>query len=221
MNATEHHLAVRRTARFHTLGAIAAETREVWFVLHGHGQLSAYFIRHFAPLAGSGRLVVAPEALNRFYLEQSGWQGAGSSRVGATWMTREDRLAEIEDYIRYLDALQFEIFRTVPREQARCVLLGFSQGVATAVRWACRGRLRPDVLVLWAGTIPPELDVHDVQPLRSMKVVRVIGRQDDMAQADTIAAEDARIERLGIAAETVRFDGGHELNTEVLQQIAV
>jgi predicted esterase len=185
----EHHLAVRRTARYHTLGEPGDSLRQVWFVLHGHGHLSGFFIRHFAPLADGTRLVVAPEGLNRFYLEPTNWQGAGQARVGATWMTREDRLVEIEDYVRYLDALQHEILRGLDRRLVRVVLLGFSQGVATALRWSCLGRIRPDLLVAWAGPLPPELDEKSVAHLRG-RVVRVLGNGDEMASDEAVAAED-------------------------------
>ena len=158
MSAREHHLAVRRTARYHTLGEPGDALRQVWFVLHGHGQLSSYFIRHFTALADGTRLIVAPEALNRFYLEHTSWEGAGQARVGATWMTREDHLIEIDDYVRSLDALQHQVRAGSNGATARVVVLGFSQGVATAFRWACRGRIRPDVLVAWAGPLPAELD---------------------------------------------------------------
>ena len=58
---------------------IGTGVREVWFVLHGFGQLSPYFIRHFGVLADGTRLIVAPEALNRFYLERTSWKGAGTA----------------------------------------------------------------------------------------------------------------------------------------------
>ena len=95
--AREHHLAVNRTARYHTLGEPSAALRQVWFVLHGHAQLSAFFIRHFAVLDDGTRLIVAPEALDRFYVDRTTFTGAGQARVAATWMTKEDRLAEIAD----------------------------------------------------------------------------------------------------------------------------
>lgn len=219
MSPREHHLAVRRSARYHTLGEKNDALRQVWFVLHGHGQLSGHFIRHFTPLADGSRMIVAPEALNRFYLDSTSWQGAGQARVGATWMTREERLVEIEDYVRYLDALQHEALRGLDRRRIRVVVLGFSQGVATALRWSCFGRMRPDLLVAWAGALPMELDEKCVAHLKG-RVVRVIGSNDELASAEAVAAEDQRWERLGLGAETVRFDGGHELNAEVLLSLA-
>ena len=59
-------LEVPRTARYYTVGD-RGTARSVWLAVHGYGQLAGYFARHFAPHA-EGRLVVAPEALSRFYV---------------------------------------------------------------------------------------------------------------------------------------------------------
>ena len=101
----EEHLTVQRTARYYTLGAAGPGLRQLVVACHGYGQLAGRFIRHFAPLDDGSRLVVAPEALSRFYLDEPGTAPAAERRVGACWMTREDRLHEIDDYVRYLDAL--------------------------------------------------------------------------------------------------------------------
>ena len=93
----ERFIRVERTARFHVLGDIRT-CRELWVVVHGYGQLGRYFLNNFTGME-EGRCIVAPEGLSRFYLD------AEHSRVGATWMTREDRLHEIEDHIAYLDRL--------------------------------------------------------------------------------------------------------------------
>ena len=101
----ERHITVRRTARYFTLGPADGSPRQVWFVLHGYGQLASQFVRVFEPLDDGTRLIVAPEALNRFYLVGVDTMPAADRPVGATWMTREDRDNEIEDYIAYLDDL--------------------------------------------------------------------------------------------------------------------
>ena len=62
---TEHHLGVPRTARYFTLGQDSAS--EIWFVLHGYGQLAARFADHFAALDDGTRLIVAPEGLSQRY----------------------------------------------------------------------------------------------------------------------------------------------------------
>ena len=96
---TEKHIIINKTARYYTLGSLNERTKQVWFVLHGHGQLAGNFIKKFEPLLSDDVFFIAPEALNHFYLKR------GSMDVGATWMTKEDRLNEIKDYINYLNDL--------------------------------------------------------------------------------------------------------------------
>jgi predicted esterase len=216
----EHHIVVPRTARYATLGEPGPALREVWFVLHGFGQLSPYFIRHFGVLADGTRLIVAPEALNRFYLDRTSWAGAGTARVGATWMTREERESEMRDYVAWLDLLYERVFTDVAREPVRVVVLGFSQGVATGARWLCRGRARAEAFVMWAGPFPPELDAEAVRPLRAMRLKRVLGDEDEMARPEHVATEEERFRALGLEAPLVRFPGAHALHRDTLVAIA-
>src|SRR5439155_683249 len=124
----EHHLSVSRTARYFTLGERSAAEAEVGFACHGYGQLAARFLEKLRVLDDGTRYLVAPEGLSRFYLSESPTE----RRVGASWMTREDRLAEIADYVQYLDAVYQEVFGLLDRSQVTVHALGFSQGVATA-----------------------------------------------------------------------------------------
>src|SRR5690606_29110285 len=111
----EQHTTVPRTARYYTLGRAGPELGQVWFVCHGYGQLAARFIRRFRGLDNGRRLIVAPEALSRFYVGDHGGPHGPESRVGATWMTREDRLREIDDYVRYLDLLHDHVMAGADR----------------------------------------------------------------------------------------------------------
>jgi predicted esterase len=193
----------------------------VWFVLHGFGQLAGFFIRHFAVLDDGTRLIVAPEALSRFYLGEVNGATSAQARVGATWMTREDRLTEIADYVRYLDSLHDHVRAMVGRDGVPCTALGFSQGVATACRWAARGQARLDRLVLWAGRLPPEFaERADVERLARLTLVRVLGARDALATASDVAEEERRLAALGLEATLLRFDGGHELDPATLRALA-
>ncbi len=100
----ERHIRVTRTARVQLLGNPGPLVGEIWFGCHGYGQLASDLARQLEVLHAPDRLVVVPEALSRFYLDPLD-RRASERRVGATWMTREDREAEISDYVSYLDTL--------------------------------------------------------------------------------------------------------------------
>ena len=211
---TEHHLSVRRTARYFTLGPAAATAREVWIVLHGYGQLAARFLRAFAPLDDGARCIVAPEGLSRFYAESG-----RNDKIGASWMTREDRLAEIDDYVRYLDVLYDEVMRgavAVP-----VTVLGFSQGTATAARWLAQGSVRAGRLILWGGEVPPDLDLAAArQCWEKTDVTLVVGSQDQYITPKVLSRDEQRLREHGISFRVEGFDGGHEIVPEVLGRIA-
>jgi predicted esterase len=214
----EHRLAVTRSARYYTLGRPGPALRDVWFVCHGYGQLAERFLRHFEAVADDTRLLVAPEGLSRFYL------GSGTHRdakVGASWMTREDRLTEIADYLRYLDALYAEVFRQVERSAVRVTAFGFSQGAATASRWAALGHSRVDHIVLWGGELPPDLDLAAVRDrLAAMTVAIVYGERDEFLTTKLAAAIATRLAAHGIPHRVQSFAGGHELTAAGLRAVA-
>ena len=207
----EHHLSTPRTARYHTLGD-PASARHIWIVLHGYGQLARYFLRPFEGLE-TDKLIAAPEGLSRFYSD------AAHIRVGATWMTREDRDHEITDQAAYLDRLAEHL-------QQQCVpgtplsVLGFSQGVATACRWALSTQVEMERLVLWGGTIPPEIDAAAIhEKLQGRTIVLVHGEQDMLVKEEALAHNEARLREAGVSHEAVRFTGGHGLDRPTLRQI--
>lgn len=205
----EHRITVSRTARYCTLGR---PDREVWFVLHGYGQLAARFLRHFEPLDDGTRLIVAPEALSRFYLTDR----PAERRVGATWMTREDRLAEIEDYVRYLDAVYEDVMRSINRAQLKVTVLGFSQGATTACRWTALGASKIDRLIVWGGEVPSDVDLR-----RQLRLTLVYGSRDEYFTPKVVAATEARLREQGVPYELVPFDGGHEIAAPVLKVLAL
>src|SRR6266496_1490508 len=211
----EHRLTVSRTARYFTLGR---PDREVWFVLHGYGQLAARFLRHFEPLDDATRLIVAPEGLSRFYLTED----PAERRVGASWMTREDRLAEIEDYVQYLDAVYAEVFGFLDRALVTAHALGFSQGASTVSRWVALGKAKIDRLILWGGEFPPDLDLTldtTVGRLRAARLALVYGRSDEYITPKVVSGIGERLRQHGIPYEEIAFDGAHELDEAVLREL--
>lgn len=218
----QRHLRVPRSARYSVMGSFDAALAHVWIVCHGHGQLASRFLTRFIPIEREDRLFVAPEALSRYYLTApQGGPHPANTPVGASWMTSEDRECEIEDYVGYLDLLYDEIFSMVPRKSIRLWVLGFSQGAATVARWVARGKADPDRMVLWAGVLPPELTANDAAALaRRSPLTVVLGRQDDFARPELVAAQESRLRELGVSHQIVRFDGGHEIVPAALRSLA-
>lgn len=206
------HLETARTGRFHTLGD-AARARELWFLLHGYGQTAADFLASCAALASPQRLLVAPEALSRFYLR------AGRGPVGASWMTREDREHEIADTLGWLDRVADAL--ADPERPRQHAVVGFSQGAAAACRWAALGRTRVDRLVLWGGGVPPDLDLAQAQGrLRAMRVHLVRGHGDEAWGEQQLLDDSKRLADHGVAHDSHPFEGGHELQGLVLRHLA-
>ena len=209
----EHHFGIQRTARYYTLDS-AAEPEEVWFVLHGYGQLARYFIRHFESIQNGRRLIVAPEALSRHYLP-------GHERVGASWMTREDRLTEIDDYLAYLDTLHDQIFERVARSRVTVHVLGFSQGGATATRWATLGRVDADRVILWASDLPHDLDLTaHADTLRRRTLELVVGTEDEFLTPTRLAEQEALLSEHSVPYRLRTFTGPHGMHAETLKMLA-
>jgi predicted esterase len=214
-NISEQYVSVERTARFVTMGASGERPGEVWFTCHGYGELASTFIRGLSALDDGTRLIVAPEALSRFYLDPP------HGNVGASWMTREDRLNEISDYLKYLDAIKGKVLSGIDGGPVRVIVLGFSQGAATAARWACRSDLDVTRLVLWGESLPPELeDEESLRRLRSMQLTLVGGSRDKFFTASSRAELQERLNRMGVPFEDLTFTGGHRLDDATLLEIA-
>jgi len=216
----EHQLRVERTARYYVLGSAGAHVRRLWFVLHGYGQLAASLLRRCEPLAGADTLVVAPEALSRFYVTPTPPADHVKAKVGASWMTREARASEIADYVAYLDRLHAELARECGDNEFETRVLGFSQGVATAVRWAMLGTTDPPrMLVLWAGHLPPEIWTDAARArLGATELVLAAGDADPYVSPDELARTVERVRDFGHRGRPFGFSGGHTVTPEALAQ---
>lgn len=216
---TEHPLSFQFKARYFKLGSIASSTKSVWFVLHGYGQLAKYFLKKFSILQSSFTCVIAPEGLSHFYLEDVITRSqSGDNRVGATWMTRENRQADISNYINYLNTV-FEI--EIPNEfTGQINLLGFSQGAATVARWAMDKNIRFDRIILWGGIFPPDMDFEKgAELLKHKQVIEVAGRNDPFLTDERMKEIAAVNTRLQIKPQLIMFDGGHEIDPATLSAL--
>ncbi|MEO8619669.1 MAG: phospholipase [bacterium] len=220
---TEHAIVVPRTARYHTIGPTHGFPRELWIVCHGYGQLADRFLQQFAALDDGTRLIVAPEGLSRFYLDPiPERRNQRDPRVGASWMTRESRDSEIVDYVAYLDLLAGELKHHLTGASPRIVVLGFSQGVATVCRWLGASEFRADQVALWAGSIPPELDLGAwAARLHGASITLLAGESDELVTPKVAAAEAERLSEAGVAFTLQRFPGGHVVDPDALETLAL
>jgi predicted esterase len=205
------NFSTQKTARYFQCGELDQNTSEVWIILHGYGHLPAYFSRKFNPLFETRKACyIFPEGLHRFYLE------GNSGKVGASWMTRESRETDIEDNFYLLENLMSEVKKKT-KQSFRLIVLGFSQGAATALNWLIRTSLKIDQMIIWAGSIPPEIDykAHRERLLKSTFRV-FLGDKDAFFDKENENKIFGPLVEAQIPVDIYRFAGGHDLPEEAL-----
>ncbi len=214
MNLETKNISIQKTARFFLIGKPSEKIKSVLIVLHGYGQLAEVFIKYFGPIKNETTLIIAPEALNKFYIK--GFSG----KVGATWMTKEDRENEIKDYVSYLDAVYDDVIKFGLISTATIAVLGFSQGTVTACRWLSKGKSKVDRLILWGGGIPPDVDLELSNELfNSIQLTIVVGDKDEFISLDQIEKEEQRLKKNNIKYSLMLFEGKHIIKKETLLKL--
>ncbi len=206
MKVSSFHIITQKTARVFTLMDDAVKPRVIWIALHGYGQLPEFFIRKFKPVADRFHAVVCPEGLSRFYLE------GATGRVGASWMTKEDRLQEIEDYNAYLSSLLAGLKKD--NQGAVIVVLGFSQGGATAVRWLMQNRPEVHAMALWSAYFPEDLEYAAGWPYPNGFPVFMV-RGDNDPYSNPLSHNISGLPEF----KMLSFSGGHQIDPESLTKL--
>ena len=62
MNSTEKEISYISSNSYSTLNNINENTENVWFVCHGMGYLSRYFLKYFKTLDSDKNYIIAPQA---------------------------------------------------------------------------------------------------------------------------------------------------------------
>ncbi len=212
-DASLNKIEVPKTARYFQLGTFSERTRHVWYVFHGYGQLAEYFIKHFEPILDEETIIIAPEGISRFYLD------GVFGRVGASWMTKVDRLDEIVDQKAYLDLLHNRVKEETASSTISFTILGFSQGVATAWRWMKTSQINPDNFILWAGSVPEEFPEEWVEKFKRMGFYTVIGNKDQYISQEQAKKHRENLQKIHPTMEWLSFEGGHHMDTQILKDI--
>tara|TARA_B110000285_G_scaffold217553_1_gene266033 strand:- start:2933 stop:3544 length:612 start_codon:yes stop_codon:yes gene_type:complete len=171
------------------------------YVLHGYGQLAKYFIQKFNHLQNI--IVVAPEGGHRFYLKGTG------GRVGASWMTKEARETDISDNINYLDSLDVQLSKKFSIDKK--ILIGFSQGGATAIRWRNQSAINFDSLIIWASDYPKD------SIIKKGNDYFIIGDKDEFIHSEIKVQMIKDYESKGF--KICSYIGMHDIDKETLNDL--
>jgi predicted esterase len=210
----KHQITLQKTAHYVTLGELNEQTKNVWFVIHGYGQLAEYFIKKFKVLDDGKTVIIAPEALSKFYLKEF------SGRVGATWMTKYERDSEIADYVNYLNQLYETVLQGKDVNKLKINILGFSQGTATVARWCMNESIKYDRLILWAGYFGNGIqDIIDPEKLTEKEVILCYGKEDEFLIKIDTQQYEKDIKNVIPHLQIHTFEGGHTIDQELVLKI--
>ncbi len=209
MKKHKHKIVVEKTAHYYSLGNIST-AKILWFVLHGYGYNANYFIHKFDGIADEENFVVAPEGLSNFYV-------AGvSGRVGASWMTKENREDEIQDYLNYLNSLYETLLSRIDLIEVKVNVIGFSQGGATAARWVSDNKIKCVNLILWASVFPDDMEFEVLKTKTNSFLL--YGDDDEYVTQERVDKQKALLEKANINCKLIEFKGKHDVPAEVLQE---
>lgn len=168
---------------------------------HGYKENAEIHMERLLAIPGAESwTVVSVQALHRFYAGRS-------DRVIASWMTSQDRELAIADNLAYVSSVVAEVSGDLGTEH-RLVYAGFSQGVAMALRAACRLPHASVASVMFGGDVPPELSPNDLARLPRVLLGR--GERDEWYTDGKRSADMARLAEAGVGVDAPVVDAGHE-----------
>lgn len=186
--------------------------KAIFVVFHGYGQLVEYFSRKFIGLEKDYKLIF-PQALSKFYINNL------FDKVGASWLTKEDKETEMENNYKYLDEIwKIEFERNLPVK-----VLGFSQGVSVSVRWLAKNKINFNQLILWAGTFPKDVGYDSFAYLKKSDcaIDFTTGIQDPLYTKERVSTELEKIVKY-FSSDVINFhsfDGRHEIDEDLLLKL--
>ncbi len=212
MAKQEKRVNYQTSNSYSTLNTFTKNTQTTWFVCHGIGFLSRYFITYFKGLNEQENYIVAPQAPSKYY------QKTDFKHIGASWLTREETQVETQNVMRYFEAV-YEEERLLNAK--RHIIFGFSQGVSVSMRWMASQQIDCDVLVIYAGGIPKELTTENFAFVTKTQVKVVYGTEDEYFDAARMQKEVSRAEELfgKERVEVIPFKGKHQMKPGVIREL--
>jgi predicted esterase len=212
MNSTEKEISYQTTNSYSTLNQLTKSTKNIWFVCHGMGYLSRYFLKYFNDLNPEENYIIAPQAQSKYYIPPN------FKHVGASWLTKENTLKETDNMMHYFDAVLGA--EQLPNDK-NLIVFGYSQGVSVALRYVTRRKLMCSQMVLHSGGIPKELIADDFNFLKDQcKVSLIYGTDDEYLNAERMQSETKKVHELFDAnVSIIPFDGKHVVNVELVNNL--
>tara|TARA_R110002049_G_scaffold224721_1_gene396546 strand:- start:633 stop:1271 length:639 start_codon:yes stop_codon:yes gene_type:complete len=212
MNSQEKEITYTSRNSYSTLNQLTEHTKTVWFVCHGMGYLSRFFLRYFKNLNTDENYIIAPQAPSKFYIQPR-------MHVGANWLTKDNTESGTENIMNYFDSvLEAE---KIP-ENVNLIVFAYSQGVSVAMRYLAKRQFQCSQLVLHSGGIPQELAAKDFKYLsEDTKVKLIYGTKDEYLDETRIQLESERAKDLfEKRISFMPFDGKHIVNVEFINGLA-
>lgn len=210
MEIKSYQRKVLKTAHYSTYGELSDQTKYFWFALHGSHMLCEQMLYKFNDFDPKEHFILAPEGLSRFYLK--GFSGD----VVATWMTKQDRLVEIEDFSVYLNDLYTDYTSRIPTH-AKKIIFGFSQGGTSAFRWMYNYQVQVDHILAYSTWIPEDLDFSQSQTdITKIPINYTIGLQDEYMNDERMNFLKQIVKRNKFQCSYELYEGNHRISKHQL-----
>ena len=210
MNSTEKEIVYNISNSYTTLNYLTNKTKNVIFACHGMGYLSRYFLKYFKGLNSDDNYIIIPQAQSKYYVAPK------MKYVGASWLTKENTVKEIENVINYFDS----VLNNEKVKNLNFIFLGYSQGVSVAMRNLAKRKIKVSKLILMSGGIPKELTAKDFKYLENkVTIYYVYGDNDEYIHGNFLNSEKNKIEHLFSNINYIEFKGKHEIKTEIIESI--
>lgn len=204
----EHKISYTTQKTYSTLNEISENTEYIWFVCHGLGYLSRYFIKYFSVLDPKKHFIIAPQAPSKYY------QDKNYKHIGASWLTREDTQMEMQNNEAYFNEIYKKEIQ--PHPGTKLIVFGYSQGVSVAMRWMSHSKIECESLIIHSGGIPEELKPKDFEGL-NFKPYLVYGKSDPYINAERAKKEHQKaLDLFDERLKVIPFEGVHEVSKEII-----
>ncbi|MEM9896763.1 MAG: alpha/beta hydrolase [Bacteroidota bacterium] len=204
-----NHIRFPLKTPYYTLNKLTDQTERVWLAFHGYGQLAQFFIKKFEGLDAKKNFIIAPQGISKYYLK------GVNGRVGASWMTKEDRLTEIENQFAYIDAVLNDV-GDISKKQL--IYFGFSQGTATMGRYAAHSQRPFTKMIIWAGTFPPDTKKQNWRFLKGTEQILYYTSKEDIYFREEMITQQREVLLASVGVDPLHhwYDGGHRVIADIV-----